>query len=433
MINYFDLRKVILSQRTIVKDIYKSFMSYLMAHKDEPLNRDVVFNVPYQLLRSDNSVSILREKGAFFSGDKLVDFLLKDVSMVKAEIYDPAAGCGDLLLRYLDKLELASSFSESLQEWENVVFAAEQEPSFVRLMKLRLWLLLYLKCHGGTKLGQLVIPDLRERFPGVVCCDAFKYHPETMPAIVIMNPPFQQVDSNGAYPWGTGKVSYAAIFLYEMYKRFPMSRIVAILPDVLRSGSRYEKLRTTVATDLRSAIRVYGRFDKKTDIDVFVLDHRPNMCKRVLKDEERKQGRMICHDFDVHVGAVVPHRDALRGRSCFFLTAVNVPPGSNIIRVKEKIRSVHKSVKGPFVVLRRTSSPSDKIRCVTSIVSSNHEFHLDNHLIYLKPKVQKSQLKLCRRVCQFLSSRECSAIINGLIRCRHLTVQIVRNLTYKGG
>lgn len=423
---------VTLPKRPIVKDIYKSFLSYLMAHKDDPLSRDVVFNVPYQLLRCENSVSALREKGAFFSGDKLVDFLLEDVPMVKTGIYDPAAGCGDLLLRYLDKLELASSFNDSMHEWESIVFAAEQEPSFVKLMKLRLWLLLYLKYHGGTKLGKLVIPDLRERFAGVVCRDAFKYLPETMPAIVIMNPPFQQVDSNGAYSWGTGKVSYAAIFLYEMYKRFPASRIVAVLPDVLRSGSRYEKLRTTVATDLKNGVRVYGRFDKKTDVDVFVLDHRPDMRKRVLINVERRQGRMICNDFDVHVGAVVPHRDALRGRSCFFLTADNVPPGSNIIRVKEKIKSVHKSVKGPFVVLRRTSSPSDTIRCVSSIVSSSHEFHLDNHLIYLKPKVHKSALKLCQDVCNFFSSQECSAIVNSLIRCRHLTVRIIRDLTYKG-
>ncbi|MCR4663976.1 MAG: hypothetical protein K5660_01245 [Paludibacteraceae bacterium] len=416
-----------------MKDIYKSFMSYLMAHKDDPLSRDVVFNVPYQLLRCENRVSILREKGAFFSGDKLVDFLFTDVPIVKTAIYDPAAGCGDLLLRYLDKLELASSFSESMQEWECIVYAAEKEPSFVKLMKLRLWLLLYLKYHERTKLGQLVIPDLRERFAGVVCRDAFKYLPETMPNIVIMNPPFQQVDSNGVYSWGTGKVSYAAIFLYEMYKRFPKSRILAILPDVLRSGSRYEKLRTTVASDLKSVVRVYGRFDKKTDIDVFVLDHRPDMRKRVLRNAGRKQGRMICDDFAVHVGAVVPHRDALKGRSCFFLTADNVPPGSNIVRVKEKIKSVHKSVKGPFVVLRRTSSPSDKIRCVSSIVSSSHDFHLDNHLIYLKPREHKSELKLCQEVCNFFSSQECSAIVSRLIRCRHLTVRIIRNLTYKGG
>ena len=416
-----------------MKDIYKLFMSYLMEHKDDPLSRDVVFNLPYQLLRSENGVSVLRKRGAFFSGDNLVDFLLRDVPIVKAGIYDPAAGCGDLLLRYLDKLELAASFRETMQEWESIVFAAELEPSFVKLLKLRIWLLLCLKYHVVTKLGELVIPDLKKRFAGVVCRDAFKYLPETMPTIVIMNPPFQQVDSKSIYSWGTGKVSYAAIFLYEMYKRFPKSRILAILPDVLRSGSRYEKLRTTVAPDLKSAVRVYGRFDKKTDIDVFVLDHRPDMRQRVLRNVGRKQGWMICQDFDVHVGAVVPHRDTLKGRSCYFLTADNVPPGSNIIRVKEKTKSVHKPVKGPFVVLRRTSSPSDKIRCVSSIVSSSHEFHLDNHLIYLKPRVQKSELKRCQDVCNFFSSQECSAIVNRLIRCRHLTVRIIRNLTYKGG
>ena len=86
---------------------------------------------------------------------------------MKAGIYDPAAGCGDLLLRYLDKLELAASFRETMQEWESIVFAAELEPSFVKLLKLRIWLLLCLKYHVVTKLGELVIPDLKKRFAGV--------------------------------------------------------------------------------------------------------------------------------------------------------------------------------------------------------------------------------------------------------------------------
>ena len=404
-----------------------------MEHKDAPLSRNIVFSLPYQLLRCENEVSALREKGAFFSGDNLVDFLLKDVPIVKTRIYDPAAGCGDLLLRYLDKLDLASSFSETMREWEGIVFATEREPSFVKLLKLRLWLLLCMKYQAGTKIGQLVIPDLEERFAGVVCGDAFKHLPEVIPNIVIMNPPFQQVDSNGAFQWGAGKVSFAAVFLYEMYKRFPTSRIVAILPDVLRSGSRYEKFRTTVAPDLNSGVRVYGRFDKQTDIDVFVLDHRPNRRKRINTEAVGTQGRMICNDFDVHVGAVVPHRDPNEGKCCFFLTANNVPPSSKIIKVNEKRKSVHKPVKGPFVVLRRTSSPSDTIRCVSSIVSSAHEFHLDNHLIYLKPRTSKSELRLCQDVCEFFSSQECSTIVNSLIRCRHLTVRVIRNLTYKGG
>ena len=249
----------------------------------------------------------------------------------------------------------------------------------------------------------------------------------------MMNPPFQQINSNAEYSWCSGKVSYAAIFLYKMRVHYPDVQTISILPDVLRSGSRYSHLRDLLDFHNHSTINIYGKFDSMTDVDVFTLDYNPNNQCNEEYDSKIRQEVLISDIFDVHVGLVVPHRDKICGKRYPYLKANNVPTGGIISSVQDTLKSMHKPVRGPFVVVRRTSSPSDKIRCVSSIISSTRLFHLDNHLIFLKPKTNESPLEHCRRIHAFFSSPECSNIINNLIRCRHLTVRIIRNLTYKGG
>jgi hypothetical protein len=414
-----------------MKNIYKSYLLYLRNHPNDLLNRYVIFHLPYELLRAENENGVLRNNGAFFSGDAITSFLLKDIVKTKRTIFDPTAGCGDLILRYLDGLNVNSSFEKTIEDWETIVFAAERECSFVKMIKLRLWLLAKLKHGKNLKISQCVLPNFDDRFRGVVHCDALKNHLFLNPSLILMNPPFQQVDSCGEYPWCSGKVSLAAIFLYEMLQRYPTACVAAILPDVLRAGSRYEKLRKLLKFDLQEQARIFGRFDSLTDVDVFTINFDPGRKKVIPQKKARRQRDLISDYFEVHVGAVVPYRDKNRGRECFYLTAKNVPPGSIIASVKERIKSCHAPVKGPFVVVRRTSSPSDKLRCVSAIVQSHSEFHLDNHMIYIKPNNSKCELKLCQQVHAFFSSAECTSIINNLIRCRHLTIQIIRNLKFK--
>ena len=72
--------------------------------------------------------------------------------------------------------------------------------------------------------------------------------------------------------WSKGKINSAAIFLETCIKYSTTgTRIVAILPDVLRSGSRYDKWREIVSQNNEIDIKIVGRFDSKTDVDVFLL------------------------------------------------------------------------------------------------------------------------------------------------------------------
>ena len=83
---------------------------------------------------------------------------------------------------------------------------------------------------------------------------------------------------------------------------------------------------------------------------------------------------------------------------------------------------------GPFVVLRRTSSPSDKIRCSSTIINSGESFLVENHLLLVIPK--NGSIKSCRKVHKFFNSANCNNIVNSKIRCRHLTTSVVLNLPY---
>lgn len=415
-----------------VRDIYKAYIGYLQNHADEMLSRDVIFELPYKLLREINAPEDLRERGAFFSGDAVFSQMIKNVSVSKQCIYDPAAGCGDLLLRYLEHLPAEASLGVGLKEWGRLVFAAEKEKKFVQLLKLRLWLLLYFKIKGGVRLGCIPIPRLEGLFPGVRCGDGLTAV-GARGALILMNPPYQQVVARKSYSWCAGKVSLAAIFMYEVLTQNPQSRVLAVLPDVLRSGSRYSKWRSLLAGKVDSRVKIFGRFDGKTDVDVFTIDYDP---KRVVRGRKRKISESrncscIKDVFDVHVGAVVLHRDKRKGKKCVFLKADNLPAGMTLDVVDQEIASMHAPVRGPFVVIRRTSSPSDRVRCISSVVMSSNEFHLDNHLIYLKPKCAKTAKEACARLHCYFQSEECTAVVNRLIRCRHLTVSIISNLPYE--
>ena len=190
-----------------MKNIYKSYIAYLKTHQHEFLNRYLIFDLPYVLLRKNNEDSVLRAKGVFFSGNKLVEYLFKGQKFTMHRIYDPAAGCGDLLLRYLDNTECYATFESTIHEWEENVFGAELEKAFIKLLKLRLWLLAYYKFHSKCRISQIALPDLDNRFLGVVHCDGLEYLPPLKPSLIMMNPPFQQINSNAEYSWCSGKVS----------------------------------------------------------------------------------------------------------------------------------------------------------------------------------------------------------------------------------
>src|SRR5260370_34025547 len=81
------------------------------------------------------------------------------------------------------------------------------------------------------------------------------------------------VGATGECCWGEGKASSAALYRGgPAANAEPGTQVMAILPDVLRSGSRYEKWRKSFEQCVAiKKIEIMGRFDRHTDVDVFVL------------------------------------------------------------------------------------------------------------------------------------------------------------------
>ncbi len=89
---------------------------------------------------------------------------------------------------------------------------------------------------------------------------------------VAMNPPFCSWESPQKRFWRKGKVNAAGIVFEHLVNRLPeMCQVSAILPDVLRSGSRYDNWRDFVSNKVQGKCEIYGRFSNNTDVDVFIL------------------------------------------------------------------------------------------------------------------------------------------------------------------
>ena len=129
-----------------MSDIFSRYCEYIAMNKSKRLTRGVIFDLPYCILRTTYEREYLRENGVFFTGRKLAQKLIDRVGTIdrRWKVYDPAAGAGDLLVNYADRLPVESTVEKTVATWGEIFFATELEKSFVPLIKLRL-LLVY--CH----------------------------------------------------------------------------------------------------------------------------------------------------------------------------------------------------------------------------------------------------------------------------------------------
>ena len=410
-------------------DLYNKYLQYLKKNGNLRLTRKLIFDYPYTLLRQTYDHRTLRERGIFFTGSKIAKALIKKIGTINPEwkVYDPTAGAGDLIVNYAEKLPTKESVESTVECWGRIIYATEIESSFVPLIKLRLLLLAYYKVCGKIKLQDINVRIARQQFANIIAGDYVDFRFEV--DVVMVNPPFNSMVLECRTEWGGGKVSNAAVILYSLEQRYGNSIIAAILPDVIRSGSRYSRLRNCLPRYLIDSEKSFGRFDKFTDVDVFLaLGKR---CHRKITPKT-PTNRLPCIGdlFNVHVGNVVPHRDSQTGDLQYYLTARNVATGKVIRDFKDQIKSLHKSVGGPFVTIKRTSSPSDKFRCAASLIDSRKSFFVENHLIVLKAK-QTMSLTRYRKIMHYLIGDECTCFLNQTIRCRHLTVSIVKQIPIK--
>jgi hypothetical protein len=240
--------------------------------------------------------------------------------------------------------------------------------------------------------------------------------------------------------WGAGKVNSAAVFVDTCVANAePRTRVIAILPDVLRSGSRYEKWRRFFEQRVAlTKIEIIGRFDRHTDVDVFVavgevrkkVGTKTRATTRVpLVHCEQVRGKRIKDKFNVSVGAVVSYRDPHRGSWYPFIQARGLPSWEVVTVDSHHRRFEGTTFSPPFVVVRRTSRPGDGKRAVGTVVRGRRRIAVENHLIVLCPK--NRSMEACKKLMTLLQERETSKLLDRRIRCRHLTVSALSDLPWR--
>jgi len=388
---------------------------------------------PSDALVSAVPVAHRRAGGTFFTGSELAEKAVTQVSIPKkdgAMVFDPACGAGDLLIATARLLPVSASLHETLASWGNKLAGTDVHATFVRATQVRLALLALTKgaVDDGTRRLQLakLMPHIRTG-NGLRQAPVYKAS-----AVVVMNPPFQQRNAPEEYEFGSGLVTNAAVFMANAIAHTTEgTAISAVLPDVLRTGSRYRRWRDYVEAKCSiHTVQPFGRFNSTVDVDVFLVhlsrDQTPTSSACWWKPAGLSERKTLSSQFDVFVGAVVPHRDPETGPWCAYATANSLPAWGHIAEIAVRRRYSGRVFTPPFVAIRRTSAPSDADRAVATIVTGSRSVAVENHLIVCKPI--DGTLQKCRHLLRDLRSETSNAWLNDRIRCRHLTVQAIEQL-----
>lgn len=387
-------------------------------------------------LRKLVSRADLRASGAFFTDRQLSRFAIAPIlsSINSASVVlDPACGAGDLLLECSRRLPLDRSLDNTLEIWGEQLIGRDLHHEFVYATKGRL----ILEAIGrGAKPSVQTNISARAVFPNVRAASIFAckgtYEAATH---VVMNPPYRLIEAPEDCEWGSGKINAAALFLESCVKQaLPKTRVVAILPDVLRSGSRYHKWRAAIERHAEvHSVRTRGQFDSRTDVHVFVLEltvkNKGTAGKIRASWVAKKKSLSSVNDrFHVSVGAVVDYRDPHKGAWTPFLVAKGLPTWKILPSPKRMRRFSGTTFEPPFVVVKRTSRPEDRHRAAATVITGNKSVAVENHLLVLKPKTGK--LSACRSLVKNLRHSKTNVWLNRRIRCRHLTVSSLRDLPW---
>jgi len=229
-------------------------------------------------------------------------------------------------------------------------------------------------------------------------------------------------------------INGSAAFLESIVRNAkPGTMLFAILPDVLRSGTRYARLRAIVSDRcIPRRLRLGGQFDKEADVDIFFFEAKVGHPSRLFcwewPSHSRKQGASIGDFFDVHVGPLVPFRHKKYGPYYPYVTTHNAKPWENISQIPEQRRFSGTVFEPPLVVVRRTSRRNDRFRAVGTIMNTKGSLAIENHLLVAVPKDRS--LTKCQALLRCLKRPETTNWLNNRICCRHLTVSSLASLPF---
>jgi hypothetical protein len=386
-------------------------------------------------LRSAAKLETRRLYGAYFTGTKLSKRLLS-----RAEsrghggfIYDPSCGMGDLLLAAAKALPLGINLRDTLQIWSSKLAGTDLHVEFINGAKARLTLLAQQRMNGPNSdvgLAEDLFPNIKVG-NGLEEIELFRGATK-----LLMNPPFGIVESLTDCDWADGQVSEAATFMIKALERIqPGTEVLAILPEVLRSGSfsRHWRERVSQLAEVRR-VEPYGIFDDSADIDVFILrlvkrsKKQPSRLLKLWPARRRTESITVADRFEVHVGRVVPHRDKQKGTKYAYIHPRCVAPWKVVNEFKETRRHQGLVYQPPFVAIRRTSRPGHPYRATATVIAGKAPLAVENHLIVCQPKCKT--LKACKKLMGHLKSEEVNRFLDKRIRCRHLTVSAVGEIPF---
>jgi hypothetical protein len=368
-------------------------------------------------------LNVRRELGAFFTSSTLAEALVQPHATeieAGAIVLDPACGAADLLLAAAAYVPARAAI------WRRQLVGFDIHPTLIRLAEQRLLLKFRMACPGAYRRTTSSASDLRN-------VDFFEASSAAVRSadVILLNPPYSTTVAPPEWLHGEGSVTRAALFLTETIERArPGASISAILPDVLRSGSRYTRWRASVAKacEIRE-VRAIGQFDRWTDVDVFVLRLRVGSpASASAWPDPPKNDSTVDEHFNVTVGPVVPHRHADEGELHPYIHARSLAGKRLLDEFPESRGFSGPLIRPPFVAIRRTSRPGDRSRSLATLVIGERPIAVENHVICALPR-DGTRMK-CEQLLRVLQSSSTVEWLDERIRCRHLTVKVIREIEW---
>ena len=408
-------------------ELYSSAASGGLAPGLLPVIEEALDGGPRRALRELVPLQLRRSTGAFFTGGDLVRPVL--AGFVKSmnsqsRILDPACGVGDLLISCA-RLWAEGAPAAEISALSRNLAGLDREPEFIEAARIRL-ALWHLTAAQTRDLPKCKPADFSQIRTGDTLDDAEQLGVATH---ILLNPPFNMIRTQATPFCGPGLVSSAALFVAHVIENSsPGCRVLAILPDVLRSGSRYRAWREYISGKAKFGRTILlGQFDRYTDVDVFAQELEVALPKRRAPIVSRSSPKeTVSKKYNVSVGAVVDYRDPKVGVKRPYATAKSLPAWTVIRRIGKRRAFVGKVVEGPFIVVRRTSRVGDRYRALAAIVQTRRPVAVDNHLIVIQPK--NGKLSACIYLLRILRRDSTNRWLDQRIRCRHLTVAAVSEL-----
>lgn len=376
-----------------------------------------------------------RKFGAFFTGTELGAKLIGCGAgfSPRSVFYDPTCGMGDLLIAAARRLPICKSLPKTLKQWGQQLSGTDLHPEFIEGARTRLVLLARQRHKSDERLQN----SDAAFFPNIRVANGLKQDALFSRAThLLLNPPFGQVAAPAGCSWAGGRITEAAAFVIAALEQAkPGTQMLAILPEVLRSGSFTEHWRRHVSRLAEvHTVQPYGIFDDSADVDVFLLrlkrrTETQNSSSHVWTLTDAGDTSTVGDFFDVHVGRVVPHRDAESGPLRRYIHPRNIDTWVEVTRIKDRRHHEGLAYTPPFVVLRRTSRPGHPYRAAATVILGKKPVAVENHLIVCEPHDKSADT--CRALMEKLHTQSVNDFLDQRIRCRHLTVGAVAEIPIK--